>query len=379
MALDRRRVAAAAVACSALLLAGTGYAARSSVASGRAHAAGPVPAGTTAASVTFVSPTEAFVLGTAACAHHPCTAILKTTDRGGSWKGLPAPLQGISVPGENGLWGLRFADANHGYAYGDGLWETSDGAASWHRAPVPGIVQALEAVNDRELVAVIARCADGSPGCASRLTLYHRPVAGGSWQRLATTGPNAFDAAIAVHHAAVWVLFGRRLFVSTDGGSSFHAHSLPCLDNAKTSDRTPVSLADTGTHTYLLCIGEGFTGHTTKQLFRITGTGSDWTLVGRPPALGDGGELAAGSDGAIVIASSSGVSLLYRSTDGGRHWKTVIRDDDGGEGWRDLGFTTAGDGVVIHGPAVRDGGSSEFPGQLLLTENGGASWQVEHF
>ena len=47
---------------------------------------GPVPAGFTATSVTFVSAQEAFVLGTAPCSHVPCTSIVRTVDRGASWR-----------------------------------------------------------------------------------------------------------------------------------------------------------------------------------------------------------------------------------------------------------------------------------------------------
>jgi hypothetical protein len=37
-----------------------------------------------------VSPEEAFVLGTAPCAHAPCTAVIRTLNRGVSWTGLPS-------------------------------------------------------------------------------------------------------------------------------------------------------------------------------------------------------------------------------------------------------------------------------------------------
>ena len=46
--------------------------------------------------------------------------------------------------------------------------------------------------------------------------------------------------------------------------------------------------------------------------------------------------------------------------------------DGGGQGWNDLGFTSARDGVVIHGhPAYGD-----MLGQLLLTDNGGLTWHA---
>lgn len=343
---------------------------------------GPVPPKTSATSVTFVSTQTAFVLGTAPCPHKPCSAILHTTNRGSSWVGLPAPLEGVSYPGGPGLWGLRFADPNHGYAFGDGLWQTSNGAASWTHATAPGrLVDTLEAVQDRELVAVTSSCGPTSMNCTNSLSLYHRPIIGGSWQRILTVGPpGAYGAYIDVHHNVVWVLMAGKLFVSTDGGLTFKSHGVPCNVHATGNTfGSPDSIADDGSHTYLLCTGEAAAGHTIKTVYRTTGTSSGWTQTGQPPTGGDGGTLAAGSDQAIVIASSSGASMLYRSTDGGHDWNSPLSYGDGGLGWADLGFTTATDGVVIHGPANTDGGSADFPGQLLLTDDGGHTWHAVSF
>ena len=60
-------------------------------------------------------------------------------------------------------------------------------------------------------------------------------------------------------------------------------------------------------------------------------------------------------------------------------WQTVNTQFDGGMGWADLGFTTAADGVVVHGPADSDGNSTQRPGQLFLTSDGGASWTPVRF
>ena len=54
-------------------------------------AGGPVPPGFIAASVTFISNSEGWVLGTAPCGSPPCTSVLRTRDGGRSWRGIPAP------------------------------------------------------------------------------------------------------------------------------------------------------------------------------------------------------------------------------------------------------------------------------------------------
>ena len=110
-----------------------------------AAAPGPVPAGFAATSVTFVSADEAFVLGTAPCAHAPCTAILRTRDRGATWAALPAPPVPVGEPDGGVGWAdLGFTTGTNGVvvhapADSDGnstqrpgqLFLTSDGGASW--------------------------------------------------------------------------------------------------------------------------------------------------------------------------------------------------------------------------------------------------------
>jgi len=80
-----------------------------------------------------------------------------------------------------------------------------------------------------------------------------------------------------------------------------------------------------------------------------------------------------------VVAAASGASWLYYSADGGARWSVAYRAIGGGAGFNDLGFTTAADGVVVYGPAYRDGNSDEMPGQLLLSSDGGSSWTTVKF
>jgi hypothetical protein len=369
-----------------LIAASLGVAIASSAgAKTRSEAAAPLPAGkpvpahSSAASVTFVSTQTAYVLATAPCAHRPCTEILRTSNRGGSWVALPAPREKISRPNGGGLWGLRFANARHGFAFGNGLWETTDGGASWRSATPPArYVVDLEVTSRGQLVALAAPCQFATMRCNAALTLYRRRVTGGGWHEVAATDGAAFDESIAVHGSTVWALSGTQLWLSTDGGRSFRRHGQPC---AKKAGRRPglTSVTDTGAHSYLLCTGQGFLSHTVKFVYQTSGTHSRWSLRSKPPTPGDAGLLSAGSDQAIVIATASAASWLYLSRDSGRHWSTPLFFDDGGEGWGDLGFTTATDGVVIHGPARTDGGSANFPGQLELSSDGGRTWHPAPF
>ena len=146
---------------------------------------GPVPAGFRAASVTFVSAREGFVLGTAPCQHAPCTSVVRTRDRGVSWRGLPAPVAPLGEPGSSGpaVWGIRFATPEHGFVFGNGLWVTTDGGEHWSVAAYPGGAVASLAITDRQVLAVTRR--SGPAGRAS-WALLRRPLAGGAWTRLVT-------------------------------------------------------------------------------------------------------------------------------------------------------------------------------------------------
>src|SRR5580658_5502066 len=138
--------------------------------------AGPVPAGFAATSVTWVSPDEAFVLGTAPCAHAPCTVIARTLDRGASWTGVPAPAVPIGAPGQPGaVWGIRFATPEHGFVFGDGLWETTDGGGRWARAVTPrGLVLSLAIVPGQVLAIIVPCIPEG--GCQHPGTLARRAL-----------------------------------------------------------------------------------------------------------------------------------------------------------------------------------------------------------
>jgi len=338
-----------------------------------------VPAGAQATSVSFVSSQTAFVLGQSPCGKTQCTVILRTENRGRSWVALAAPAEPVGLEFvKRGLWGVRFADARRGFAYGYGLWQTSDGGASWQRAAVPGggSVLAFAAVADRELVAATIDCAPNQI-CNKATSLYHRSLTGGSWQRFASPS----GTAVAVHGDVVWLSFGTGLLVSSDSGRSFRTVSVP--SQCRTPGGGLSSISDDGPHTYLLCITNAATGRSSKVVFRETGTAAAWTTVGYPPRFGTATELAAGNDSNIVLATWSAFSALLRSGNAGKNWKNVLEYADGGAGFGDLGFASARDGDVIHGPRQAALGVAAAPGspfgQLLLTDDGGLTWKATKF
>ncbi len=331
---------------------------------------GPVPAGFRAASVTFVSSREAFVLGTAPCQHAPCTSVARTGDRGVSWRALPAPVVPLGEPGVTGpaVWGIRFATPEHGFVFGNGLWVTTDGGEHWSFAAYPGgSVVSLEII-DRQVLAVTMR--SGIAGNAS-WALLRRPVAGGAWARLVTQASAIGTIATQAREAAI--IDGTSVLVTGNGGLAITRHALPCTASpfpvpTSVAVQAPRGLA-------LLCAGQGYTGHTDKTVYVSGDLGATWKLAGHPASVGDGGVIAAAAPGHLTIATTSAASWLYYSADDGKTWRTVVTYPDGGQGWNDLGFTTTRDGLVIHGHPYY----GDRLGQLLLTENGGQGWHAVRF
>lgn len=346
-------------------------------------AGGPVPAGMAATSVTFVSPDESFVLGTAPCATAVCTSIVRTLDGGRHWRGLPAPVVPVGSPGGGrgrAVWGIRFASPAHGFVFGTGLWETTDGGEHWVHDSQPGSSILSLAVLGGQVVALTDRCTPQA-GCGQRGSLIRRPLAGGSWSTVARVHtallPDPTDL-ISTQAGDAAVLDGTRVLTIINGGMISSEHATPCT---RPGVAYAASVAATSGHgdLALLCTGQGYMGHTVKRVYVSGNQGATWARAGVPDPAGDGGIIAGPTPVTLVIATASAASWLYRSTDAAAAWQTVRMAPDGGMGWADLGFTTATQGVVVHGPAITNGNPEHRPGQVLLTRNGGATWRAVHF
>jgi hypothetical protein len=352
-------------------------AATATAAAAAAAAGGPVPAGFAATSVTFVSVAEAFVLGTAPCAHAPCTSIVRTLDRGTSWTGLPAPATPLGDPYDNtsqpAVWGIRFASPGQGFVFGNGLWTTTDGGEHWTAAVSPaGSIVDLEVI-DGQLLALTDDCTAQS-GCAAAETLERRSLSGGPWSDV-TAVSNARVIATQARVAAV--LDGSSVVVTGNGGLTSAARGTPCPDGSGSAG-SAVAVTGPGSLA-LLCAGNAAMGSVQKTVYVSGDLGASWVKAGSPPFAGDPWGISGGTGAAPVVAAASGASWLYYSPDGGARWLTVFQAGDGGAGFNDLGFTTTADGVAVYGPVYRNDNPYASPGKLLLTSDGGASWTAAKF
>ncbi len=335
---------------------------------------GAVPAGFEPASVTFVSANDGWVLGTAPCSNPVCTSLVRTTDGGRTWSGIPAPTEKLGQPGatngQQGLAHLRFADDNDGYAYGDSLWVTHDGGATWAKSTLPGsgsrYVDQLAAYNGYVYLLLVP--VGTAPQTSGQL--YRSPVGNESWTSVLTI-PSAVPAAItlAVHGDDVWVDSPGQnqtatLYRSTDDGASWAQSNAPCTGD--------LAVGPSASYMGIACVLSAGAGQAKKAFYLSTDGGQTFTKTPADPPLGGTSVLGAiAQTGDLVVAASSGASFLYASFDGGVSWQTVLDSATGGQSWHDLGFTTPQQGVAIEGdPAI-----SSAPAQLWLTRDGGRTWQ----
>jgi hypothetical protein len=350
---------AAAIAASAAVSTGAG-AVRTAQAS---PAVGPVPRGFQPDSFTFISPRDGWVLGTAPCAHKPCTSVVRTTNGGRSWVGIPAPLLGLSsYQGNAGLDRIRFADASDGFAYGSQLWVTHDGGARWARVrQVPGYIADLEA-SDGVVYAASLR--------SDRVAIYRSPAGANDWRRVAglpeVTGFGGLGT-ITLHSKAAWIILGDRIY-ATRNGRTWASESLRCPRFLGFDSVAAYSSRDVT----VLCVGNPGLGNTEKVLYASSDGGARYTRVGSAPSGGDGGVLAEATTRHLFIATASAATWIYDSSDGGRRWGSSLTLDDGGKGWNDFGFTT-----MVQGAAVE--GTPALGSRMYMTVNGGGSWHAIRF
>jgi hypothetical protein len=350
-------------------------------------AGGPVPSGFEAASVTFVSAAQGFVLGgSSSCPTTPCTSLVRTKDAGQSWQGVPAPGAPLGA-GQSGsgdtLSRVRFADARDGWAFGPALWSTHDGAQSWHPVQINGRVLDLAAAKGA-VFALVSECTDAGGACSSApLQLFRSAVGSDQFVPVAAVhGVGTEPALIELAGPDAYIAAGRpaadglasAVFASTDGYASWHALADPC-DTAGALALTGLAGTPDGRTLFELCSGNAAAGSTQKQVYLSTDNGSTSHLVGNAPTGGDAEAIAAAGARDLSVTATSGADFIYTSLDGGSTWKTVTLQP-GGAGLADLGFTTSTQGVVVEGHPAQQGGAGIPPASLLMSHDGGLSWQA---
>ena len=187
---------------------------------------GVIPADFQPASFTAVSLDEWWMLGTARCltSAGTCGAIVRTTDGGSRFAGIPSPPVGADDVTQ-----LRFANALDGYAFDPELWETTNGGSSWVRVDTPGPVAELEAA-DGEAYALT--CPAGFAKCQA-MDLLRAAVGSLKWRKAFTPVTLRYGAQFALNGPNLYLLSGNDpplvLLYSRDKAASFARRVDPCF------------------------------------------------------------------------------------------------------------------------------------------------------
>ncbi|HXQ62174.1 MAG TPA: hypothetical protein VN796_07560 [Acidimicrobiales bacterium] len=336
-----------------------------------APSGGPVPSGFDAVAYTAVSAEEFWLLGTAPCSAPVCTSIIRTTDGGAHFVGIPAPpaplAYGTSATAPGVIDTLRFADPFDGYAVGvrpsgttSGLWVTHDGGEHWS-AQVLGDVEAFD-ISDGEVYVVVGDCTD--TGCRD-VHLERSAAHSSSWTATPLPGVQSSpEASVSAHDGQVWIDAesgtGDLLEHSSDGGASFTSGRSPC--NAGLGGTVQ---AATDRVLWFMCP----TGMMASAQ-RSTDAGATFEDLGTGEIVNSSEIAAADATTAVVVDGDS--PALRRTADGGGTFRTVF-SAPGATGWLYVGFTTPAVGVGLStGPGS---GTRTVPATTLWrTVDAGITW-----
>ncbi len=341
-------------------------------------AGGKVPSGFDPVSFTAVSPGDYWLLGDAPCTNPVCTSIVRPTDGGSHFVGIPAPtsplLEGTGA--STGINTLRFADDLDGYAFATGpggqFWDTHDGGGQWQR---PAFLTGHELLGfgtgDGYAFALVGSCQSGS---CSAVALERSPVSSEQWSALTVPVPAGTDqvAAMTVHGSDLWFSLttsasqaDQLMVASTDGGAHFATSPSPCF--AGLGGSIEASSADV---LWAMCP----TGMM-AEAFRSTDGGSRWEALSAGE-LENSALLSPASDTTAVIQPAEQGELL-RTDDGGVTWQPVASAGASGSWWSWIGFTDAGTGSGLEqsdAPANWPWPNGPYPEQLWRTGDGGSTW-----
>jgi hypothetical protein len=278
--------------------------------------------------------------------------VVRTTDGGRTWRGVPAPRAPLPAspesrePDTGTVRELRFAGARDGWAFGGGLWSTHDGGAGWRKVDVGGAVLDL-ATDGTTVYALVATCrANGS--CAGT-RLLSAAATGDAFRTVAGVSlPATGYGTVSVGTAGAVVAVSGGTYVAPRGGAWRRAD--PRCPQGPAAE----VLAAAGDTTVVAFCGEGAAGSSYYSVRRSGDGGRTWTAVPGQAAQVPNGLLTFTAASANVLAVASASQDLRGglkvSTNGGRTWSAAPLPATGA-GWRYVGASGATALVALAEPA----------------------------
>jgi len=398
----RRRVAALTATCVILLGALSGFiASRSSnvqiTSTETAYAfdavKGPLAVGTLVPTtalltVVFTDAEDGFALA----AHRGAALLAVTTNGGNSWQvqndSLPAGYgQSAGYPGQ-----IEFV-GTHGYLWGGAsdangsmlLWVSDDSGLTWSQSSIGPTVLDVSAIG-ANVWAVTGDC-DAVASSTCSLVTEQSSDWGSSWQSTNSSGlvevngpidPHSAELArITLTHSYVLTSDGLAngnaniaLFYTGDGGQTWQLLSVPC---SGAFDLGAEVAASSTNDLWLLCGGQGSAGSQSKELYRSSNGGLNWSLAAQATAVGTPAPLASqpnslprvgyiapfsiGHKNLAVLSATTawfdpmGTSM-YKTVDGGQSWSAVsdLESEGVGSGPGNVTFISANQGwICVYG------------------------------
>ncbi len=341
---------------------------------------GAVPPGFVAASTSWTSDSNGWLLGFSPCSAKAeaagrtrCGTLLHTTDAGKSWKQRTVP--GVRVSPKFIPVRIAFATKTVDGAPATGLatdgtrlFVTDDGAKTWQRAPVGAADIGDIGLTSTSAYAIVGKgtSADGTTSLVTSLrgaddwtAVPNVRTAGngvnidGGWD-LQTRGSNGA--------VALGTIFTSSGYWTTTDGTTWTAKPAPC-----TSDQM-ASLNWVGAHRIVAtCSYQPGRSEEFKDVRRSIDGGEFSTTTSAPNGLYTSATGAARPQRPFIGATGAGVAWLYGTFDRGASWQTVLQVDDELP-FRDLQFTDATHGFVL------TGGSAYDRGTVYTTTDGGQTW-----
>lgn len=338
-------------------------------------AGGPVPPGFGPVSFTAVSAGDYWLLGTAPCHNPVCTSIVRTTDGGAHFVGLPAPVSPLQ--GSGSINTLRFADLFDGYAFSQTLtggnhpfWDTHDGGEHWSQVNLPEVL--AFGTGTGYVYVLTGTCSTN--GCTG-LALRRSPVSSDNWSPLSVPLGNAIlPVDMAVHGSSVWLDVtmpqsgsssptAQRVVVrSTDAGAHWTRQKSPCVPGLGGSlEATSAAVVWAVCPTGMMAAA-----------YRSTNAGATWTRL-NTPQMPNSSQLAPADDSTAVLAPGGNTQGLLRTADGGASFHQVLAPPSPTDFWTFVGFTDRATGSAILSTYTTAAQVSH--GQLWRSVDGGVTWK----